>query len=252
MPTEQKILYCYDCEVQTLHIQKTPNHLLHLILVIITGGFWLLIWIFQSKGTPQCTQCGNLNKESKSNSLFSWIALILLVIVVISITNQKENNKPISSLKTQANTIKNPKSTAKFPKSVSEYCSLLQSINLKTLPIEKLKEGGYACLPIKRQLGTNKPANLSYYVYSKDKNNVNQLNFILNIGGEGQDSEAIKELSNAVNTLFAKLGVLSNNNIPNLIVSEENISIANGPYNITFSKKAWDDKKNYSIYISVQ
>ena len=39
-----------------------PNHLLHLVLSILTGGLWLIIWLIltlKSAGNYRCTQCGH-------------------------------------------------------------------------------------------------------------------------------------------------------------------------------------------------
>ena len=58
---EQASAYCDQCEKQVL-IQRPggPNHILHLLMTIITGGIWLIIWFFvASESKPwRCNQCG--------------------------------------------------------------------------------------------------------------------------------------------------------------------------------------------------
>lgn len=260
MPTEQKMLYCNNCKATTLHIQKVPNHILHLILAIITAGLWIIIWIFQSKGTPQCTQCGKSNNASQSTSLLSWIIIIIFAILFAIFINKPatktETTQPEKILpKAKITTTKPKLRSGKFPKDVSTYCTLLKPIGLNTKPIEKLKGDGYGCLPIKKVIGktrNDQTNDLSYYVYSKQENSVNQLNFILNIGDTKRRDEAKNELVIAVNTALGKLGVMSSSKISDLIISESNISTANGPYNITIEKKIWDNKKGDSFYISIQ
>ncbi len=56
-----KSLICKNCGERTLHINKGVNHVLHLILSIITGGIWLIVWLIismDSKGEWQCSKCG--------------------------------------------------------------------------------------------------------------------------------------------------------------------------------------------------
>ena len=61
MPSEQAVVYCENCKKVTLHIKQRINHILHLILTIITFGTWIFIWIciaLFTSGTPQCSKCG--------------------------------------------------------------------------------------------------------------------------------------------------------------------------------------------------
>jgi hypothetical protein len=59
------MLFCKACNRQTLHVcQETNcNHILHLLLSIVTCGLWLPIWLLaaisSSKYTPICTACGS-------------------------------------------------------------------------------------------------------------------------------------------------------------------------------------------------
>lgn len=60
MATEQVMYRCKRCDESTVHLRQTPSHLLHLILTIVTFGFWLPVWILLSLGrsSPQCSECG--------------------------------------------------------------------------------------------------------------------------------------------------------------------------------------------------
>lgn len=57
--------YCPTCERPVLAHQQRPNHVLHLILTLITGGLWLIVWIVLSLGQsrPRCTFCGSSRLE---------------------------------------------------------------------------------------------------------------------------------------------------------------------------------------------
>lgn len=59
MPTIQKMFHCVKCDRQTVHIQQKPNHILHLLLTLITFGLWIFVWISVKSTTPQCTVCGH-------------------------------------------------------------------------------------------------------------------------------------------------------------------------------------------------
>lgn len=52
--------YCTQCNKQVLINKKGVNHILHLILTILTLGWWLIIWILLSIswGDWKCSQCG--------------------------------------------------------------------------------------------------------------------------------------------------------------------------------------------------
>ncbi|KQV83655.1 hypothetical protein ASC90_20440 [Rhizobium sp. Root1220] len=40
--------------------RQTPNHVLHLLLTIVTGGAWIIVWIILtlSVGPYRCPNCG--------------------------------------------------------------------------------------------------------------------------------------------------------------------------------------------------
>jgi len=60
MGMEQSQQYCQHCSRQVLAARKTPNHVLHLLLTVITMGFWIPIWVLSSiqLGGWLCQSCG--------------------------------------------------------------------------------------------------------------------------------------------------------------------------------------------------
>jgi hypothetical protein len=61
MPSEQVVVFCESCKKTTLHIKQGINHILHLILTIITFGIWAIMWLgiaLFTSDTPQCSKCG--------------------------------------------------------------------------------------------------------------------------------------------------------------------------------------------------
>jgi hypothetical protein len=52
--------YCVTEEKLVMGERPTPNHLLHLVLSIVTGGLWVVIWIMTIVLPRQsiCSSCG--------------------------------------------------------------------------------------------------------------------------------------------------------------------------------------------------
>ena len=69
MPTTNVMMTCVKCQKKTLHIEQKINHVLQLLLSIVTAGLWLIVWaflvFFHDKKT-QCTLCGH-NKGFKND-----------------------------------------------------------------------------------------------------------------------------------------------------------------------------------------
>lgn len=60
MGTEKSSAFCDNCGKQVSIERQTPNHILHLLLSVITCGLWLLVWMSQSaeKQAWRCAACG--------------------------------------------------------------------------------------------------------------------------------------------------------------------------------------------------
>ena len=52
--------YSPNCDEQVLMVRKTPNHILHFLITIVTCGVWLIVWIsIASEKKPwRCSRCG--------------------------------------------------------------------------------------------------------------------------------------------------------------------------------------------------
>lgn len=57
---EQNSKFCKRCQKHTLVQRPSTNHVLHLLLTIVTAGLWLIIWMLSivKIGGWRCTQCG--------------------------------------------------------------------------------------------------------------------------------------------------------------------------------------------------
>lgn len=60
MSYQETSKYCKRCVKQVLSRRKGTNHILHLLLSLITGGLWIIVWIFCDIkiGGWRCAQCG--------------------------------------------------------------------------------------------------------------------------------------------------------------------------------------------------
>jgi hypothetical protein len=52
--------YCKNCQKRVMAIRPGTNHLLHLVLAVLTVGLWIPIWVLVSAkiGGWRCQQCG--------------------------------------------------------------------------------------------------------------------------------------------------------------------------------------------------
>ena len=51
--------HCENCEDVMPHNRRVPNHILHLIVSILTGGLWIIVWILSSVSIGSNMKCGN-------------------------------------------------------------------------------------------------------------------------------------------------------------------------------------------------
>jgi hypothetical protein len=62
MSMVQSARECPVCQRLTLHAKDRPNHVLHLILTLVTFGLWGFVWLAVAIGNtqtrPRCMTCG--------------------------------------------------------------------------------------------------------------------------------------------------------------------------------------------------
>lgn len=59
--SSQTMKHCKKCGRATMHVQPSTSHVLHLLLSLITVGFWVIIWLLvaaNNSSAAQCTECG--------------------------------------------------------------------------------------------------------------------------------------------------------------------------------------------------
>jgi hypothetical protein len=61
MAEEKRSGFCKGCDKQVVVFRKGTNHILHLLLSLVTMGLWLIIWFGSAVkfGGWRCTQCGS-------------------------------------------------------------------------------------------------------------------------------------------------------------------------------------------------
>ena len=57
---QQFMRSCSSCRVPRMHVQREPNHVLHLFLTVFTIGSWIPVWLLASlfRAKPKCMTCG--------------------------------------------------------------------------------------------------------------------------------------------------------------------------------------------------
>ncbi len=61
MGNKQASRFCPGCESNTLAVGTTPNHVLHLVLTVLTIGLWGIVWfliVIGKTGGYKCSKCG--------------------------------------------------------------------------------------------------------------------------------------------------------------------------------------------------
>lgn len=60
MAFQESSKWCRSCKKQVLVRRPGTNHLLHLILSVVTAGVWVIIWLLSCVrfGGWRCSQCG--------------------------------------------------------------------------------------------------------------------------------------------------------------------------------------------------
>jgi uncharacterized membrane protein len=83
MAQKQLMRKCCTCEKMTLHMENNVNHILHIILTVLTFGLYLIIWFFICvfAGNRQCMECG---EESRRLTLAAWIFIAFIFICVFT------------------------------------------------------------------------------------------------------------------------------------------------------------------------
>ncbi len=92
MGQKQTGTYCPHCQKNVLAVGKTPNHVLHLILTILTFGLWGVVWVIStlsSIGGFRCTQCGNVASTNyrppgqKKPIPYGSIGFLALLVIIL-------------------------------------------------------------------------------------------------------------------------------------------------------------------------
>lgn len=84
MAIQEKSGYCKSCQKNVLMRRQGTNHILHLLLSIVTCGFWVIIWILTSikVGGWKCPNCGG-NATKKGSSAFGVIFMLIVLFFIL-------------------------------------------------------------------------------------------------------------------------------------------------------------------------
>lgn len=69
---------------QMVYMPKRVNHLLHLILTILTGGIWGLVWIVLAIKTPSvATQVRRATETREQRKTREWTGAMVVIVFAI-------------------------------------------------------------------------------------------------------------------------------------------------------------------------
>jgi len=74
-------MFCSTCRRQTASIRPRANHILHLILSLLSCGWWVPVWLLCAllPGAARCTVCG---QTSRTTRLISGLIRLTAVVVL--------------------------------------------------------------------------------------------------------------------------------------------------------------------------
>lgn len=77
--------YCNFCDKTVKTERPGTNHILHLLLSIVTAGLWLIVWILTSVkfGGWRCSACGKMISGASSVNTFVLLVVIGLMMAVV-------------------------------------------------------------------------------------------------------------------------------------------------------------------------
>lgn len=83
--------FCTREDEWVMAYENKPNHILHLLLTIFTGGLWLIVWIIVANGAkgPICSRCGSPTISAKDKAELDRRAMKRQILA-----DQKENAEP--------------------------------------------------------------------------------------------------------------------------------------------------------------
>jgi len=58
-----KQAYCTTCSRSVLAVRNETNHVLHLLLTLVTCGLWFIVWVMVagfSDASFRCPECGSV------------------------------------------------------------------------------------------------------------------------------------------------------------------------------------------------
>ena len=101
MAYSEKLGLCNGCAQSRPFRRHHPNHVLHVILTVFSGGLWLPMWVLAAvyPGAYRCTTCGakyvrTRRPWSLSFLAFALVAVALVTVGVVSIKRSRSSWRP--------------------------------------------------------------------------------------------------------------------------------------------------------------
>jgi len=84
--------FCRTCNRPSLIRRKGVNHVLHLLLTLVTLGLWLPVWVVlsamnneRSQSGWRCAQCGSKTKRDVSSIENATSVVLVVAIAAIAV-----------------------------------------------------------------------------------------------------------------------------------------------------------------------
>ena len=85
MSVALQMMKCQQCGKATRHVGNRPNHILHLLLSLITVGLWLIPWflISAASGGMSCEACGKKWSGMTSGAILGLVVIVGVIILIV-------------------------------------------------------------------------------------------------------------------------------------------------------------------------
>jgi len=84
MGTAYSSMFCPRCRVCRQAVRQTPSHGLHLLITVLTFGFWLWVWlaVILLPKPWRCSHCGSMTRVARSVRFAGWIVFLVAAILI--------------------------------------------------------------------------------------------------------------------------------------------------------------------------
>jgi hypothetical protein len=84
MAIQHSVKKCPTCQSKTTHVRNGPNHILHLLITVLTCTAWASVWVFLSffSGFWTCDYCKKINGPERTKRIVGGVLSVLIALAL--------------------------------------------------------------------------------------------------------------------------------------------------------------------------